>query len=147
MLRVWAFSSCGEQGLFSRCGAWASHCGGFSCCRTLILGAWASGVAACGLSSCGTWGLTDPQHMRSSWTRDQTSVPYIARQILNLWTTRKAPYCFLIFANLKEQSSVKSKRLFWRERMEGIETNNANQISCLFFLVVSNTLNVYLITL
>ena len=91
MLRVWAFSSCGEQGLFSRCGAWASHCGGFSCCRTLILGAWASGVAACGLSSCGTWGLTDPQHMRSSWTRDQTSVPYIARQILNLWTTRKAP--------------------------------------------------------
>ena len=24
-----AFSSCGEQGLLSSCGAWASHCGGF----------------------------------------------------------------------------------------------------------------------
>ena len=43
------------------------------------------------------------------------------------------------------KSSFKSKRLFWRERIEGLETNNANQISCLFFLVVNNTLNVYLI--
>ena len=28
---AWAFSSWGEQGLFSSCGARASHCGGFSC--------------------------------------------------------------------------------------------------------------------
>ena len=35
-----AFSSCGEQGLLSSCGAQASHCGGFCC------GAWALG---CGL--------------------------------------------------------------------------------------------------
>ena len=28
---LWAFSSCGEQGLLSRCGAQASHRGGFSC--------------------------------------------------------------------------------------------------------------------
>ena len=28
---LWAFSSCGEQGLLSRCGAQASHHGGFSC--------------------------------------------------------------------------------------------------------------------
>ena len=27
---MWAFSSCGKQGLLS-CGVWASHCGGFSC--------------------------------------------------------------------------------------------------------------------
>ena len=29
------FSSCGMQGLLSSCGAWASHCGGFSCYRAL----------------------------------------------------------------------------------------------------------------
>ena len=25
------FSSCGERGLLSSCGAWTSQCGGFSC--------------------------------------------------------------------------------------------------------------------
>ena len=35
------------------CGARASHCGGFSCCRALALGAQASVVVARGLSSCG----------------------------------------------------------------------------------------------
>jgi len=30
----------------------------------------------------------------SSWTRDQTGVPYIAGRILNHWTTREAPPCF-----------------------------------------------------
>ena len=34
---AWAFSSCGEQGLLSSCGAQASHCGGFSCCRVQAL--------------------------------------------------------------------------------------------------------------
>ena len=38
-----AFSSCDEQRLLSSCGAWASHCSGFSC------GAWALGL---GLSTC-----------------------------------------------------------------------------------------------
>ena len=33
---------------FTLCGAWASHCGGFSCCRTRALG-------QVGFSSCGTW--------------------------------------------------------------------------------------------
>ena len=28
------------------CGAWASHCGGFSCCGARALGAWASVVVA-----------------------------------------------------------------------------------------------------
>ena len=32
------------------CGAWASHCGGFSCCRAWALGAWASVVVVQGLS-------------------------------------------------------------------------------------------------
>ena len=37
------------------CGVRASHCGGFSCCGARALGAWASVVAARGLSSCGAW--------------------------------------------------------------------------------------------
>ena len=36
-----------------RCGARASHCGGFSCCGAPALGVWASVVVAHGLSSCG----------------------------------------------------------------------------------------------
>ena len=35
----------------------ASHCGGFSCCRARALGARASVVVACGLSSCGSQAL------------------------------------------------------------------------------------------
>ena len=51
-----------------RYGAQASHCGGFSCCGARALGAWASVVAARGLSSCdaraqllcGMWDLPRP---------------------------------------------------------------------------------------
>ena len=32
------------------CGAQAPHRGGFSCCRAQVIGAWASVVAACGIS-------------------------------------------------------------------------------------------------
>ena len=39
------------------CSAWASHCSGFCCCRARALGAWASVVAACGISSCGSRAL------------------------------------------------------------------------------------------
>ena len=67
---VRAFSSCGERGLlfvvvrglliavaslvvasggYLRCGARASHCGGFSCCGTRALGTRASVVVAHGL--------------------------------------------------------------------------------------------------
>ena len=35
----------------------ASHCSGFSCCGAQALGAWASVVAACRLSSCSAWAL------------------------------------------------------------------------------------------
>ena len=35
---VRAFSGCGEQGLLTSCGAWASHGNGFSCCRAQALG-------------------------------------------------------------------------------------------------------------
>ena len=43
------FSS-GELGLLSSCGVQASHCDGFSCCRTLALG-------HVGFSCCGSWTL------------------------------------------------------------------------------------------
>ena len=42
-----------RSGATLRCGAWASHCGGFSCCGARALGAQASVVVAHRLSSCG----------------------------------------------------------------------------------------------
>ena len=98
-----------------RCGAWASHCGGFSCC-----GAWALGWA--GFSSCGTlaqqlW-LTGSrvqaqqlwrtrsvalQHVGSSRTRDQTRVPCIGRWILKHCATRgawKIKFLILVYQSI-----------------------------------------------
>ena len=43
----------GIAGAILHCSAWASHCGGFSCCGVWALGMQASVVAARGLSSCG----------------------------------------------------------------------------------------------
>ena len=43
-----------RAGATLRCAAWASHCGGFSCCRAQVLGARASVVVVHGLSSCGS---------------------------------------------------------------------------------------------
>ena len=42
-----------RAGATLHCGAWPSHCGGFSCCRARAVGAQASLVAVRGLSSCG----------------------------------------------------------------------------------------------
>ena len=42
-----------RAGAALRCSAWASHCGGFSCCGAWALGMQASVVVACRLSSCG----------------------------------------------------------------------------------------------
>ena len=39
------------------CGAWASHCSGFSCYGAQALGAWAPVVVARRLSSCGSRAL------------------------------------------------------------------------------------------
>ena len=48
-------SSCREWGPLSGCGAQASHCGGVSCCRARLSGAWAAGVAAPGLRAQAQW--------------------------------------------------------------------------------------------
>ena len=42
------------MGATLRCGVWASHCSGFSCCGVQALGGQASVVVAHGLSSCGS---------------------------------------------------------------------------------------------
>ena len=65
----WAFvavhglSLVAASGATLRCGAQASHCGGFSCCGARAVGAWASVVVAHGLSSCGSQAL---EHRLSS---------------------------------------------------------------------------------
>ena len=119
------------------CGAWASHCSGFSCCGARALGTQASVVVASGLRSCSVrvlgctgfsrcgsqaqylslagcrtqaqqlWhmGLIAPRHVGSSWTRDQTRVPCIGRQILNHCATREVLYdefysSFICFSRL-----------------------------------------------
>ena len=71
---TWAFFSCDGWELLSRCGAQASRFGGFSCC-----GARAQGS---GLQWLWQRGLVAPWHVGSSWTRDQTCVSCIGRQIL-----------------------------------------------------------------
>ena len=45
------------MGATLRCGARASHCGGFSCCGAQALGVRASVVVAYELSSCGSQAL------------------------------------------------------------------------------------------
>ena len=54
---VWALSGCGELGLPSGLGAWASHCRGSSCCEARSQWLWRVGVAALWL-------------VESSWARD-----------------------------------------------------------------------------
>ena len=66
-LPLWTFSSCGEWGLLSDCGAQASCCGGFSCCRAQALGTRMSVVGARGLSGCGLWSLEPGLSSCDAW--------------------------------------------------------------------------------
>ena len=56
LLRV-GFLELHRAGATLLCSAWASRCGGFSCCGAWALGAWASVVVARGVSSCGSRAL------------------------------------------------------------------------------------------
>ena len=58
-----------QAGASLRCGARASHCGGFSCCGAPALGTWASVVAACGLSSCGSQALERRLSSCGAWAQ------------------------------------------------------------------------------
>ena len=76
---AWPFSSCAKWGLLSSCDAWVSHCGGFSCCGAQALGMcrfqqlWLPGSRS---QAQQLWDkdLVAPQHVESSWIRDQTHV-------------------------------------------------------------------------
>ena len=66
---MWIFSSCGKWrggggvgALLLRCSVWASHCGGFSCCGPRAL--------ECTVSVVVVHGLSCPQHVEFSWSRD-----------------------------------------------------------------------------
>ena len=56
------FSSCGEQGLVSSCGVWASHCGGFSCC-------WAQAIGCKAFNTCGSWALEHRFYSCGAWAQ------------------------------------------------------------------------------
>ena len=83
---MWTFSSCGQQGLRYSCGTGASHCSGFSCCRTQSLGARLSNYSWSSLEYRCT-GLVALRRVWSSQTRNRTGVPCIGRWILNHWAT------------------------------------------------------------
>ena len=50
-------------------------------------------------------GLAAPQHMESPWSRDQTHVPCIGRQILIHWSTKEFQFCLMnaqVFLNFTD---------------------------------------------
>ena len=73
-------------GLLSSCRALTSHCGGLSYCGAQAVG--------CSDSVVGAQGLGCPMHVGSSWTRGNTCIPCIGRQILNHWITTEVPKGF-----------------------------------------------------
>ena len=68
LLRV-SFLQLRRAGATLCCGAWASHCSGFSCCGAWALGARASVVVACGLSSCGSRALEHRLSSCGAWAQ------------------------------------------------------------------------------
>ena len=86
---TWAFSSCREQGLLfvGMCGLLLLQSTGFGSCSSWALGSWAV-----------LWsvGLVVLQYVGSSWTKDQTGVPCIARWILNHRTTRETSVSLMV---------------------------------------------------
>ena len=92
---AWAFSSCGSRGLLSSCGAQASHCSTFSCCRALADSghtgfiSWGSRALERGFSSCGVWAYL----LRGRWDLPRSGIepvsPALCRWILYHWATRE----------------------------------------------------------
>ena len=71
-----AFSSCREWGAtLPFCGVLASHCGGFSCCRAQVLGAWASVVATHRLRNCGLQALKCSGFSSDAWAQLLYGIP------------------------------------------------------------------------
>ena len=77
---------------FSRWGAQAYPCGGYSCCRAQALGTQASAVLA-------VHRLSGPATCGIFWTRDRTRAPRTGRQIQTHCSTRGAKSTVVIHAN------------------------------------------------
>ena len=89
------FSSCGEQGLRSGCGAQASHCSDFSCCGAQPLGhvgfssyciqlsSCSSRVLEHGLSNCGSMGLL----LLSIWSLPQLQLEPVSPALVDGFLT------------------------------------------------------------
>ena len=69
-------------------------CTGLSLWWLLLL--WGTGCTVLRLQQLWCTALVTSRHAESSWTRDQTHVSCIGRQILNHWTTREALCSFSI---------------------------------------------------
>ena len=82
MMHMQAFCSCGERGLLSSSGAWASHCSGFSYCRAQALGMQALVVVAPGLDA--------PWHVEPSQSRDGTAVSSLGSRFLTTGPSGKS---------------------------------------------------------
>ena len=111
-------------------------CVGFSLRWLLSLppGTQAPVVAALGLCSLDSVAVAHGPHVGSSWTRDQTSVPCVARQTLNHWITREAQihffkriFSFFISPTFTKMSFKRNMlRLYSRYRSGIITKQNFN---------------------
>ena len=127
ILAAVAFCCCPQALWLQQAGATLHCCAGFSLRWPLLLQS--TGSRSLGFSSCSTWalqlrlvgcrplaqqlwrtGLLAPQYAGSSQTRDQTSVPCIARCVLNHWTAKEAP--LLSYFSVSLEPSQRREMLF-----------------------------------
>ena len=76
-----------QAGTTLRCSAQASHCGGISCCGVWALGAQASVVAACALSSCGS----RPQLLQGMWDLPRPGIEPVSPALAGRFLTTVPP--------------------------------------------------------
>ena len=99
-----AFSSRSDRGLLSGRGAWTPRCGGFSCCGAQALGAQASVLVAHRLSCSEAHGIF--------LDHGSTSVPCLARRILNLWATGKAQCLWFRTPGVRRHCGLEPEQCF-----------------------------------
>ena len=113
-----------RSGATLHCSAW-TYCGGFSCCGARALGARASVVVACGLSSCGS----RAQLLRGMWDLPRPGLepvsPALAGRFLTTTPPGKSPlhifkdqtgslYGGLVQIFDNEDNNGWDQNLFWR---------------------------------
>ena len=81
------------------CGAWACHCGGFSCCGARALGTWSSVGVARGFSSCGLRALESrfsscgarAQLLRGMWDLPGPGLEPVSPALVGRFLTTELP--------------------------------------------------------